>query len=846
MIDAVLKERYLKAKRALFDKVYSQRLNPEQCRAVFTVKGPLLVLAGAGSGKTTVLVNRICFLIKYGDAYFSEAVPDSICEEGVQALEDALKFDCEEIETILPEFIHDPAEPWRVLAFTFTNKAAREIKERLLSTFDDESIANSIWAGTFHSICMRILRLYADRLGYQSGFSIYDTDDQKRLISQCMKELAIDEKTLNGRTVCENISRAKEKLQGPEEFEITRDPRSKNIQRIYALYQQKMLSNNAMDFDDIIMNTVLLLADFPDLREYYQKKFRFVLVDEYQDTNYAQFVLIKYLSDGYRNLMVVGDDDQSIYRFRGATVENILKFDKSYSDATVIKLEQNYRSTETILDAANAVIANNSSRHRKHLWSENGKGEKIIVHEAPTQTDEGKYILSKITDAVRRGEHKYSDFAVLYRINEMARSLEQSFAKSAIPYRVLGAQRFTDRKEIRDIIAYLYTVMSGHDNQRLMRIINEPKRKIGQSTVEAVGEIARMNGLSMFDVISRAYDFPILSKVSDKLLGFSEMIFALRALKLKPSELIPEVFEKTGYKAMLVAEGFEGETRIQHIEEFVSAAVEYEERCEDTSTEPTLQGFLEEIALVSDVDKYDDEADAVVLMTVHSAKGLEFPVVFLAGMEEGIFPSLNNLTSPEELQEERRLCYVAITRAKKKLYITHAKTRMLYGRTTANPLSPFIRREVPTQLLQMDGAKKIPPRAPYPSYPSRDTGSPYASRGSGASSYEGTSSYQRPSYPSERNGTPYGMSTPGSERTYPTRNTQGAASSAPGRKAPSTPETYGVKEFPVGTRVQHSIFGDGTILASKVIGGDILFTVKFDTSGEKRLMATYAKLKEIK
>ena len=824
MTNEALKERYLKAKRALFDRVYSERLNPEQCRAVFTANGPLLVLAGAGSGKTTVLVNRICFLIKYGNAYFSEDVPDTICDEAVVALEDALRFEAREIETILPEFITQPAPPWQVLAFTFTNKAAREIKDRLLSTFEDEEIANAIWAGTFHSVCLRILRKYGEWLGYKNGFSIYDTDDQKRLVGQCMKELGIDEKTLNGKVVCEQISRAKEKLQTAEDFEITRDPRTKNIQRIYALYEKKIREYNAMDFDDIIMNTVILLEENQDAREYYQRKFRYVLVDEYQDTNYAQFVLIKLLSDGYRNLMVVGDDDQSIYRFRGATVENILKFDSTYPDATVIKLEQNYRSTETILSAANAVIANNQNRHKKRLWCENGKGDPIVLHEAPSQIDEGKYILSKITDAVRRGERKYSDFAVLYRINEMARSLEQSFAKSAIPYRVLGAQRFTDRKEIRDIIAYLYTIMSGQDNQRLMRIINEPKRKIGASTVETVAQLATMNGLSMFDVIAHAYEYPVLVKVQDKLLGFAEMILSLRSLDCKPSELIPEVFEKTGYKAMLQAEGFEGETRIQHIEEFVSAAVEYEERCEDASTEPTLQGFLEEIALVSDVDKYDDEADAVVLMTVHSAKGLEFPVVFLAGMEEGIFPSITNLTDPAELQEERRLCYVAFTRAKYKLYITHAKTRMLYGRTTANPLSPFVRRELPQELLHIDGERKIPPRSTY---------SPYS--GWGSTSREGASSYQRERSPSRSY----------QQQSYPPSYEREARTPTPRPKAPSTPESYGVKEFPVGTRVSHSIFGEGTITASRVMGGDILYTVHFDKSGDKRLMATYAKLTKI-
>ncbi len=817
MIHQELSERYLKAKKALFERVYSEKLNPEQCRAVFTANGPLLVLAGAGSGKTTVLVNRICYLIQYGNAYFSNRVPEDIDEGMVKALEEAVAYDAEEIKQILPRFIVDPCPPWQLLAFTFTNKAAREIKERLLLSFGDEEIASAVWAGTFHSVCLRILRKYADRIGYASGFSIYDTDDKKRLVSECMKALAIDEKTLNPKAVCEQISHAKDELITAEDFEITRDPRTKNIKRIYELYERRIREYNAMDFDDIIMLTVRLLEENEDVREYYQRKFRYVLVDEYQDTNYAQFILTKLLSDGYRNIMVVGDDDQSIYRFRGATVENILKFDTAYPDATVVKLEQNYRSTETILNAANAVIGNNSARHQKSLWSEKGAGEKIVLHEAETQIDEGRYILSKITDAVRRGMRRYSDFAVLYRINEMARSLEQTFAKSGIPYRVLGTQRFTDRKEIRDIVAYLYTVMGGFDNQRLKRIINVPSRKLGEKTVSAVEELARMNGLSMFEVCSRADEYPVLSKSADKLLDFASMIKELQAKVVKPSELIPAVFERTGYYDMLKAEGFEGEGRIANVKEFVSSAVEYEQRCDGASVEPTLEGFLEEIALVSDVDKYDDAADAVILMTVHSAKGLEFPVVFLAGMEDGIFPSQSDISEPDDLAEERRLCYVAITRAKDRLYITHTRTRMMYGRTAYNPLSMFIRNEVPSELISREGGRKAPPRQSAPTYGSYSYGGYSRAR-----SENGGLSGTRQTYQ------PYGEG----EKTIPT--------------PPKKPENFGVENIPVGSRVRHSIFGEGVILASRTMGGDILYTVNFDGSGEKRLMATYAKLERIK
>ena len=838
MINQELSERYLRAKRALFDRVFGERLNPEQRRAVFTAKGPLLVLAGAGSGKTTVLVNRICYLIRYGNAYHASEVAEGGSLGMVEALEEAVGYDREEVEQILDQFISEPCPPWQVLAFTFTNKAAREIKERLEKSFSDPEIASAIWAGTFHSICLRILRKYADRLGYRDGFSIYDTDDKKRLVSDTMKELAIDEKTLGGKVVCEQISRAKDELIRPEDFEITRDPRTKNIKRIYERYNQKLREYNAMDFDDIIMNCVTLLEENEDVRAYYQAKFRYVLVDEYQDTNHAQFILTKLLSDGQRNIMVVGDDDQSIYRFRGATVENILQFDKTYPDATVIKLEQNYRSTENILNAANAVIGNNTARHPKALWSERGEGEKITVHEAQTQIEEGRYILSKITDAVRRGERKYSDFAVLYRLNELSRSLEQSFAKSGIPYRILGAQRFTDRKEIRDIVAYLFTVSDGHDDQRLKRIINEPKRKIGQSTVEAIEGIARMNGLSMFEVLRRADEYLALSKSKEKLSEFVSLIEELRRCQQKPSELIDLVFEKTGYHDMLKAEGFEGETRIANVKEFVSSAVEYEQRCEDASIEPTLEGFLEEITLVSDVDKYDETADAVVLMTVHSAKGLEFPVVFIAGMEDAIFPSLTDMTNPDDLAEERRLCYVAITRAKERVYITHARNRMMYGRTSFNPLSKFIREEIPSSLILREGGKKEPPRMSSSSYAQG-----FYTRGESRREPYGTSAYGGRSEEDRMSG-----ASPFSSRTSYGGYRTGASSSnsqTVGASAKKGAAGYGVEQLAPGTRVRHAIFGDGVILSSRPMGGDVLYSVKFDSGEEKRLMATFAKLEKI-
>ena len=800
-----IKNRYLSAKRALFDRVYGEYLNPEQRRAVFTVKGPLLVLAGAGTGKTTVLVNRISYIIKYGNAYASETVPQDLTEEGVRALEESLSLPTESIAEILPEFTTENTPPWSILAITFTNKAAREIRDRLTRALGDESISSSIWAGTFHSVCLRILRRYGDRIGYREGFSIYDTDDKKRMVALCMKELEIDEKRLAPKAVCDAISRAKDSLVYPEDFEITSDPRTRHIKEIYSLYTKRMMANNALDFDDIIMKTVELLESDAEVRGYYQNRFRFTLVDEYQDTNYAQFVLTKLLTDENRNIMVVGDDDQSIYRFRGATVENILNFDKTYPDATVVKLEQNYRSTEVILEAANSVISHNPDRHSKSLWSALGKGSPITLRTLEDQNAEGKYIVDKISAAIRGEGRKYSDFAVLYRINALGRSLQTAFAKSGVPFKVVGDLGFYDRKEIKDMIAYLAVISSSSDNLRLKRIINEPKRKIGASTVEAIENIANAEGCSMLSVIERAGEYVSLAKSSDKLAAFFSLIEGIRSRGIIPSELIRAVFEESGYREMLLAEGFEGETKIENVEELISAAVEYESRCRDADTEPTLSEFLEELALLSDVDKYDENADAVVLMTVHAAKGLEFPVVFLAGMEDGIFPGEQNIGDPEEMSEERRLAYVAITRAKKQLNITAARSRTMYGKTHFNPLSIFIRAEIPRSLIDEERPRSAAPRAADSSY------------------RRPVSSFRQESVSAEWNRRPDALK----------------------QKERSSPASFGLSRLEVGTRVEHSLFGSGTVTASRDMGGDILYTVKFDDGQEKRLMATFAKLRKI-
>ena len=803
-----LTKEFIRAKRALFDKVYGEFLNPEQCDAVFTADGPLLVLAGAGSGKTTVLVNRVAYLIKYGNAYFSEELPEGVDQDTVEALKMAYHMNVDDISEILPQFIVSPCPPWSILAITFTNKAAGEIKERLIKTFNDEEMAKSVWAGTFHSICLRILRKYGDRVGLREGFSIYDTDDKKRMITACMKDLDIDEKKLAPKAVASSISIAKDKLQGPLEIEVSRDPRSKDVQEIYKLYQKRMMSNNAVDFDDIIMMTVQLLQENSDILEYYQNKFRYVLVDEYQDTNYAQFVLTKLIADKRRNIMVVGDDDQSIYRFRGATIENILNFDTTYPDAKIVKLEQNYRSTANILAAANAIISNNTERHAKRLWCANGDGEKVVVKEAYDQNDEGRYIVDKVIKGIRLEGRKYSDYAVLYRVNALGRALQTAFTKSGVPYRVIGDMGFYDRKEVKDMIAYLSIMSYPGDNLRLKRIINEPKRKIGPGTVEAIESLANANGLSMYNIIERIDDYPVLSKSKDKLAAFMSLIEEIKSAETLPSAMISSIFEKTGYHDMLKAEGFEGEGKIENVNEFITAALEYEKRVADNGDTPTLIGFLEEVFLISDVDKYDEDADAVVLMTVHAAKGLEFPVVFLAGMEDGIFPSQQNRDSEEEMSEERRLAYVAITRAKEMLYISYAKSRMMYGRTLYGMLSCFIREEIPEELTSRDVPKREPPR-------------------------------QSAYYTVRRD----------ELHTFSSSNGSGELARKPeiGNKTAQKTgaEKFGVEKILPGERVTHGIFGDGTVLSSRDMGGDVLYEVSFDNGQTKKLMATFAKLRKI-
>ena len=843
-----IEERYLAAKRALFDKVYSS-LNERQREAVFTVNHPLLVLAGAGSGKTTVLVRRIAFLIRYGNAYYSSYVPYGTDDARVRELERALSLSSDEIETgILPEFANNACEPYRILAITFTNKAANEIKARLAKMFpNDPNTASDIWTGTFHSVCVRILRRHCEKVGYRPGFTIYDTDDTKKAVLQAMQRCNIDEKLLPVKSVINTISRAKDRLLSPDGFamEAGSDYRQKQIARIYETYQQFLRESNALDFDDIIMQTVLLLKNHSDVREGYQKSFKYVCVDEFQDTNVAQLQLTVLLSGFYQNLMVVGDDDQSIYKFRGATIENILTFDKTFPEAKVIKLEQNYRSTQTILDAANAVIAHNTGRKGKTLWTAAGEGEKIHLRLCDDQNAEARLVVDTVNREVAQGHATYRDFAVLYRTNAQAQSIEKAFARSAVPYRVLGGTRFTDRKEIRDAVAYLQLINNHADNLRLVRIINEPRRKIGAKTLEAIAAIAEEQGCSQFEVLVRAASYPALERSRATLEQFANLILSLTELAKTASldVLFDAMLDRSGYRQMLIDAGAEEADRLENLDEFKSGILEYIKENEA----PTLTGFLEETALVADVDRYDETADAVVLMTIHSAKGLEFPIVFLPGMEDGLFPGMQTVTAGEsEMEEERRLAYVALTRAKRELYILHTRNRLLYGQTMYNPVSRFV-SEIPSSLVEKPNDEDEGRRQVF--------GSSFGGASFGRSSYGGFGSYS-----AGARGAVYGSR--GAEapvtqkRTYisqgvPERRPIGKPSTPAGDritvgKPIAAPKASVTKEiFAPGDRVRHITFGEGEVLSVRPMGADTLYEIVFDKVGTKKLMATYAKLKKV-
>ena len=630
-------------------------LNEMQQLAVDTTEGPLLILAGAGSGKTTVLVNRV--------------------------------------EHIISSRL---ATPWQVLAITFTNKAAGELRERLVSAIGDE--ANDIWAYTFHSCCSRILRRFGERIGYTNHFTIYDTDDSRRVMKQCQKQLGIEDKLINHKSILAEISRAKDSLISPDEYKQTsqNDFRKSKIAECYEMYQKELKKSDAMDFDDIIFNTVKLLEENEDVRDLYQTQFKYVMVDEYQDTNHAQYVLTSLLADKYKNICVVGDDDQSIYRFRGATIENILSFENHYKGAKVIRLEENYRSTQNILDGANAVISHNKNRKGKTLFTRSGSGDKIVYKTVMSESEESQYIIDEIIKNVNNGM-KYSDHAILYRMNAQSRNLEVMLTKSGISHRIIGGHRFFDRKEIKDIVSYLAVINNPSDNVRLQRIINVPKRAIGDTMFANVLEIAAGLGMSAFEVCERADEFQKTSRSASKLMGFTKMIRDFQECiedGMGLNDLLQEVLEKTKYLDFLHEDIETYDDRVNNIKELSSMFIKYEEESEDAN----LSEFLEDVALISDIDSYNEDEDAVVLMTLHSAKGLEFPVVFIPGMEEGIFPGNQSMFSEEDLEEERRLAYVGITRAKKKLYLISSQQRMLYGQTSRNMPSRFL-REIPSSVI---------------------------------------------------------------------------------------------------------------------------------------------------
>ncbi|MDD6489076.1 MAG: 3'-5' exonuclease [Clostridia bacterium] len=765
-------------------------MNDMQKQAVFTTRNPLLILAGAGSGKTTVLVNRIANILRWGEAYESDAVFGEYSDEEIDEIKKAADGEITLSDELADRLSVSKVNPWRILAITFTNKAANELKDRICSKVGQ--CGNDIWASTFHSACTRILRRYGENIGYSNHFTIYDTDDQKRLLKDCIKALNIDEKIIPAKSVLSAISRAKDEMKTPDmlKSEAGKDSRLISIAKVYALYQQRLLASDAMDFDDIIFNTVILFKECPDVLEKYQEQFRYIMVDEYQDTNKLQYELIRLLADKHKNLCVVGDDDQSIYKFRGATIRNILDFEKDYENARVIKLEQNYRSTKNILTAANYVIKNNAERKGKTLWTQNEQGSKITWYNASDETDEGTFITNTINEQVAAGA-KYSDFAILYRMNTQSQVLERVFVRSGIPYKIIGGHRFYDRREIRDMIAYLNVISNHHDNNRLKRIINVPKRGIGDKTVSQIEEIGNGLGLSMFETMKESDEFEVLAKSRTKLEDFCNMIEEFSDMLddgMSVSDMYDKLVERIDYLTFIKHESERGDAAVENVMELKSSIAQYEQDC---GSEATLQGFLEEVALMSDIDNYN-EADAnekVVMMTLHSAKGLEFPTVFIPGMEENVFPGFQATMSSEDMQEERRLAYVGITRAKKNLYLINSDSRMLYGHTTRNRPSRFL-NELPEQLVEKKRKEiKINPniQIPEPKVTRRDDIAKSRIISSGVT------------------------------------------------KKPTVTYT-------VGMRVSHKVFGEGTVLSVKPMASDSMLEIAFDNVGTKKLMASFAHL----
>jgi Superfamily I DNA and RNA helicases len=789
-----LKQRFIAAKKNILEREFS-RMNDMQRIAVFRTKGPLLILAGAGSGKTTVLVNRIANLIRYGDGYTTEYLPAGLTEGEVDFLEQfskgSLAEKSDEDKNRATDLIaHFPPKPWKIMAITFTNKAAGELKDRLSAMLGDSG--GEVWASTFHSTCARMLRRDGERLGYTPKFTIYDADDSKRMMKDVMAYLRIDDKALGVKTILAEISRAKEQMLTPKQFaaKAGNDFRLKKIAECYTVYQKRLEEADAMDFDDLLFLTVRLFLENDDVLEHYQKRFEYIMIDEYQDTNHAQYLFAKLLSEQSGNLCVVGDDDQSIYKFRGATIENILSFEKTFPNAQVIRLEQNYRSTQTVLDAANAVISHNTERKGKNLWTANGSGDRIVHYHAQSEYDEAAFITRCIENNVAAGM-RYGDHAVLYRMNSQSNSIENYFVRAGIPYRVIGGHRFYERKEIKDMLAYLCVIANPSDEIRLKRIINEPKRGIGDRTIQNASEIAAELGISMFDVIREADHYQALSRGASKLTAFARMIedFIDSADELPLNALLERVLQKTGYIEALKLSDDKAEERIENINELASNLIKYQEEHGDATD---LGEFLEEVALIADIDNFDSESDTVVMMTMHSAKGLEFPAVFMPGMEEGIFPGMQSILNSSEIEEERRLAYVGITRAKQKLYLISADRRMVFGSTHANRVSRFA-EEIPPELIEevrQEQPARTAIRAQHPEQRAHIT------------------------------------------QTKPSLLQQQTA-------------TQKTADFMPGDRVRHKVFKDGTVVKVTPMGNDALLEIDFDSKGLKKIMANYAGLKKL-
>ena len=779
-----MKQTYLELRKKVLNRLF-KNMNEMQRQAVFEINGPLLILAGAGSGKTTVIINRIANMVKFGNAFLSDEIPFYITDADIKYLENVANGGDYDEEKLIRLLSTNPVNPYNILAITFTNKAAGELKDRLFKMLGEK--ANDIQASTFHSACVRILRRDIDKLGYDKKFTIYDSDDSQRVIKDIIKNLSLDEKMFTPKTLLSAIGKYKDNLNTPERaLAMAGDDYYRQVcAKVYSNYQKRLVSNNALDFDDIIVNTVKLLSEFPETLEYYQNRFKYIMVDEYQDTNHAQYMLVGLLSESHKNLCVVGDDDQSIYRFRGATIENILSFEKQFDNAKVIRLEQNYRCTQTILDAANAVIKNNTERKGKTLWTDNGQGENIKVYKSTDEQDEAKFVGETILKNVDNGA-KFSDHTILYRMNAQSNSIERYFVRAGIPYRILGGHRFYQRKEVKDVMSYLHVLSNNADAVRLKRIINEPKRGIGDTTVATAENIALTLGQPLFETLCRANEYSDLSRKSSAIKPFTDMMCELIELvDIVPLyELYEMVLDKTGYKQSLIMQGEEGLTRLENIEELGSNIKKY---CEENEA-PSLFGFLEEVSLLTDIDNYDENADTVTMMTMHSAKGLEFNHVFLIGMEDGIFPGTQSLFSTSEMEEERRLAYVAITRAKKMLYMTNAASRMLFGQTTRNRPSTFL-REVPRDLLNVEDATV--------------------------------------------------KNTYLSQEYYAVKKTVDKGFSIP--RTP-TPQKTPTTSYSIGQTVKHNIFGQGMILNTTPMGNDQLLEIAFDSAGTKKLMANFAKL----